>query len=75
MAEGIADFQFRSWTDFGECNIAALDFNGTLLLNICENYQNKKIVPTFIQLCREQGMYIEELKCIEFEQANYRRKS
>lgn len=72
VAEGIADFNIRSWTDFGECNIAALDFNGTLILNICENYKNKNIIPTFIRMCKENGMDIEEIKCMEFEQANYR---
>jgi hypothetical protein len=71
VADGIVDFHFRSWTDFGECNIAAADFNGTLILNICENYQNKKIVPTFIRLCKEVGIHVEEVECIEFEQANY----
>ena len=72
VADGIEDFNFRSWTDFGECNIAAVDFNGTLILNICENYKDKNIIPTFIRLCKEHGIHIEEAECLEYEQANYR---
>ena len=72
MAEGIADVNMSSWTEFGECNIAALHFNGTVILNICENYKNKNVIPTFIRMCKENGMDIEEIECMKFEQANYR---
>lgn len=44
VKQKIADFNFRSWTDFGECNIAAVDFDGTLILNICENYEDENVM-------------------------------
>lgn len=72
---GISDFCFRSWPDFGECNIAAVDVNGTLVLNICENYADKQIVPDFIALCRENGIDFTETRCFPFEQANLRMKN
>lgn len=72
VIDGIADVNFRSWTDFGECNIAAVDFNGTLIMNICENYRNKNIISTFIDMCKEEGMEISEVDDFEFEQANLR---
>ena len=74
VMEGLYDFQFRSWTDFGECNIAAIDFGGTLILNICENYQNKEIIPDFIDVCRSVGIHFEKVDGFVFEQANLRMK-
>ena len=74
VMEGLYDFQFRSWTDFGECNIAAIDFCGTLILNICENYQNKEIIPDFIDVCRSVGIHFEKVDGFVFEQANLRMK-
>ena len=68
------DFYFRSWTDFGECNVAALDFCGTLILNICENYQNKNIIPDFIDICRTVGIHFEIADELTYEQANLRLK-
>lgn len=69
---GLADFNFRSWTDFGECNVAAIDFGGTLILNICENYQDKQIIPDLIELCAEVGIHFEMADELTFEQANLR---
>lgn len=69
---GLRDFNVRSWTDFGECNIAAVDFNGTLILNICENYQDKQIVPDFIEICRSVGIHFEKVDEFVFEQAGMR---
>lgn len=68
----IKDFNVRSWTDFGECNIAAMDFDGTLILNICENYKDKEIVPDFIKIAEEIGINFEHVATIPFEQANFR---
>ena len=51
--KGICDFSFRSWTDFGECNLAAVDFGGTLVLSICENFYDKKVIKDFIE-CKEK---------------------
>ena len=75
VMDGIQDFQFRSWTDFGECNIAAVDVGGTLVLNVCENYQNKNIIPDFIEICKENGINLEETELVAFEQANLRMKA
>lgn len=70
----IDDFCFRSWTDFGECNIAAIDVKGTLVLNICENYKDKQIIPDFIELSRNIGIDFAETEALPFEQANVRIK-
>ena len=68
----LADFNFRSWTDFGECNVAAVDFGGTLILNICENYQDKQIISDLIDICRTVGIHFEKVNELTFEQANLR---
>ena len=72
VMRGICDFSFRSWTDFGECNLAAVDFGGTLVLNICENFYNKKIIKDFIDICNEMGIHFEIEREYEYEQANLR---
>lgn len=72
VMKGIRDFTFRSWTDFGECNLAAIDFDGTLVLNICENFYNKKVIQDFIDLCDEVGIHFEVEREYEYEQANLR---
>ena len=69
---GLADFHFRSWTDFGECNIAAIDFGGTLILNICENYLDKGIIPDLIDICSKVGIHLEKVNELTYEQANLR---
>ena len=69
---GLEDFNFRSWTDFGECNVAAIDFGGTLILNICENYRDKQIIPDLIDLCSGVGIHFETTEKLLFEQANLR---
>ena len=50
VMSGLADFNARSWTDFGECNVSAINFGETLILNICENYQDKNIIPDLIDI-------------------------
>ena len=72
VMSGLDDFYFRSWTDFGECNVAAVDFGGTLILNICENYQDKGIIPDLIDICNNVGIHFEKVDELTFEQANLR---
>ena len=74
VMKGICDFSFRSWTDFGECNLAAVDFGGTLVLNICENFYNKEIIKDFIEICKEKGINFEIDREYQYEQANLRMK-
>ena len=74
VMKGISDFSFRSWTDFGECNLAAVDFGGTLVLTICENFYNKEIIKDFIDICNEKGIHFEIEREYEYEQANLRMK-
>ena len=69
---GLADFNFRSWPDFSECNVAAIDFGGTLILNICENFKNKQIIPDLIDICDKAGIHLEASNELSFEQANLR---
>ena len=72
VMKGIRDFSFRSWTDFGECNLAAVDFGGTLVLTICENFYNKEIIKDFIDICNDKGIHFEIEREYEYEQANLR---
>lgn len=72
VMRGISDFSFRSWTDFGECNLAAVDFGGTLVLNICENFYNKNVVKDFIAICQGMGIHFEIEREYAYEQANLR---
>ena len=74
VMKGINDFYFRSWTDFGECNLSAIDLGGTLILNICENFYNKEIIKDFIAICNEKGIHFEIAKEYQYEQANLRMK-
>lgn len=69
---GLTDFNFRSWPDFSECNVAAIDFDGTLILNICENFQDKQIIPDLIDICSTVGIHFETVDVLSFEQANLR---
>ena len=69
---GLADFNFRSWPDFSECNVAAIDFGGTLILNICENFRDKQIIPDLIDICSTVGIHFETADELSFEQANVR---
>lgn len=68
----LLDFNFRSWPDIGDCVIAAVDLNGTLIIDVCENYVDKGIVNTFIDICKKYGMDIEDTGSNTFEQANLR---
>ena len=72
VMSGLADFNFRSWPDFSECNVAAIDFDGTLILNICENFQDKQIIPDLIDICSTVGIHFETVDVLSFEQANLR---
>ena len=72
VMSGLADFNFRSWPDFSECNVAAIDFGGTMILNICENFQDKQIIPDLIDICGTVGIHLEEVDVLSFEQANLR---
>ena len=72
VMSGLVDFNFRSWPDFSECNVAAIDFNGTLILNICENFRDKQIIPDLIELCSTVGIHFETVDEFAFEQANLR---
>jgi hypothetical protein len=68
----LADFNFRCWPDFSECNVAAVDFGGTMVLNICENFKDKQIIHDLIDICGNVGIHFEEADVLSFEQANLR---
>ena len=68
----LLDFNFRSWPDIGDCVVAAADLNGTLILDVCENYADKGVVGSFLRICKEFGMDIKETQVTVFEQANVR---
>ena len=62
----------RSWPDIGNLVIAMIDFNGTLVLDITENYKNKNIVPDFLKELKEYNIRYEYEEPFIFEQANAR---
>jgi len=68
----LKDFNFRSWPDIGDCVMAGADLNGTLILDVCENYADKGVVASFVEICRSFGMDMEETQVTVFEQANVR---
>ena len=72
VMSGLADFNFRCWPDFSECNVSAVDFGGTLILNICENFRDKQIIPDLVDLCSAVGIHFETADVLSFEQANLR---
>ena len=72
VMDGLADFNFRCWPDFSECNVAAVDFNGTLILNVCENFRDKQIIPDLIDICSTVGIHLKKVDELSFEQANLR---
>ena len=64
------DLNFRTWTDTSDCVIAAVDLNGTLIIDVCDNYVDKGVVDSFVRICNEFGMAIKETETTVFEQAN-----
>ncbi len=68
----LKDFDFRSWTDIGDCVISAADLNGTLILDICENYADKGVIDSFVSICKNFEINLEETETTIFEQANLR---
>ena len=72
VKENLLDFRFRSWPDIGDCVLAISDLNGTLIIDISENYKDEGIIDSFINVCNEYGIHIKEEEKIIFEQANVR---
>ncbi|MBE6015327.1 MAG: hypothetical protein E7241_08215 [Lachnospiraceae bacterium] len=68
----MTDFCFRSWPDIGDCVIAAADLNGTLILDVCENYADKGIVDSFINICEKYDIHLKKSETTIFEQSNLR---
>lgn len=69
LSEKIENFGFRTWPDIGHCCVAAVDFNGTLFLDFCENYKDKEVISAFIKICDEYGLKAKIEKEETFEQA------
>lgn len=69
LCDRIETFGFRTWPDIGHCCVAVVDFNGTLFLDICENYADKGVVPAFIKICKDFGLPVTVEKEEMFEQA------
>lgn len=62
----------RSWPDIGNLVIAMIDFDGTFVLDITENYKNKNIVLDFLKELEEHNIRYEYEEPFIFEQANAR---
>jgi len=71
LIEKIENIDFKVWHDFGECIISFVDYNGTLNLNISENFVKKGIVEDFINLSKEVGIHWTEKECSVFEQSHF----
>ena len=52
--------------------IEKVDFGGTLVLNICENFYNEELIKDFIDICKELDINFEIEKEYQYEQANLR---
>ena len=61
-----------SFTPMLPAQKATIDFGGTLILNICENFQDKQILPDLIDICSAAGIHFEAVDEFCFEQANLR---
>jgi len=71
VLDNVAGLQFRVWHDFGEMCLAAVDFNGTFTINICENYIDKSILDDFIQRCAEEGIHWTLTEDLSFVQGHF----
>ena len=58
-----------AWPDFGQCNIAMMDHDGILKMCICENYNDKGVVDTFIEICNQNGIPLKEEKRYNYQQS------
>ena len=67
----VEDLRFRCWTDFGNCTIAAIDYDGSFNIDLCENYIDKGIVEDFINISKEIGINFEITEEFEYEQARF----
>ena len=59
-ASHLLDFDFRSWADFGQANMSVIDLNGTMHVNICEEYAEHGVVSAFVHECRNVGIAAQE---------------
>ena len=62
----IKNYIFMSWTDFGYCNIAAVDLKGEFSLIINEAYQDEQIIPKFIDISYKLGLEIKEVDSFDY---------
>lgn len=69
LNDNIQKVTVRNWPDIGYSCAAVIDFNGTLYIDFCENYVDKGVVPTFLQLCENYGIPAKLEKEQAFEQA------
>ena len=59
-ASPLLDFDFRSWADFGQANMSVIDLNGTMHVNICEEYAEHGVVSAFVHECHNVGISAKE---------------
>ncbi len=69
----LSEYYVRSWHQFMDCNISAVDLNGTLFINVIENYQNKKIIDDFIHICHDAGIDLKKLRTYTDRQMTYKK--
>ncbi|MCQ2413317.1 MAG: hypothetical protein MJ082_00780 [Clostridia bacterium] len=71
VSDNLENFDFLLWHDFGQCVLAAVDFNGRFNLNIAENFVEKGVVEDFIALSRNLGIHWKEVENSVFEQSHF----
>ncbi len=69
------NLDFRLWHDFGQCVLAAVDFNGRFNLNVAENFAEKGVVEDFIKLSAKLGLHWEDLGTTVFQQSHFEEDS
>lgn len=67
----IKKVHIRTWPDTGYACGAVLDFNGTLYFDFCENYKNKDVLKSFIEVSKKEGIPINILEERDFEQSSF----
>ena len=71
IKDKIDNIDFKVWHDFGQCILAAVDYEGNFNLNISINYQEKGIVEDFIKLSHGVGINWEVIETGLMEQSHF----
>lgn len=71
VMDRVENIDFKVWHDFGECILAAVDYNGSFNMNICINFVEKGVIEDFIKLCDGVGIHWQIVEKGLHVQAHY----